>query len=84
MSRICQLCGKTSVKGHIVPRGVGNRVTKRTIIRRMANLRTKRFEINGVKVKLLLCSSCLKRIKKDVRDSQSKSQVAKLVQVAAR
>lgn len=74
MSRICQICGKTSIKGHIVPRGVGNRVTKRTIIRRMVNLRSKRFEINGVKVKLLLCSSCLKRIKKDSRDSKLKAQ----------
>jgi ribosomal protein L28 len=69
------------VKGHIVPRGVGNRVTKRTIIRRMANLRSKRFEINGVKVKLLLCSSCLKRIKKDARDAQAKVLAA---QVAAK
>ena len=77
MSRICQICGKSSVKGHIVPRGVGNRVTKRTIIRRMANLRTKRFLVNGVKVKLLLCSSCLKRIKLDSKLINSASQEAK-------
>lgn len=78
MSRICQLCGKGSIKSHIVPRGVGNRVTKRTIIRRMANLRSKRFEINGTKVKILLCSSCLKRIKKDARD-EAKTQLAAAV-----
>jgi ribosomal protein L28 len=68
MSKQCQICGKTYQKGNLVPRGIGNRVTRRTISRNSANLRTKRFTIDGRTVKLLLCSSCLKRIKKDQAD----------------
>lgn len=68
MSKQCQICGKTYQKGNLVPRGIGNRVTRRTTRRNSVNLRTKRFEINGAKVKLILCSSCLKRLKKDERD----------------
>jgi len=55
-------------KGNLVPRGIGNRVTRRTTTRNSANLRVKRFLINGSKVKFILCSSCLKRIKKDERE----------------
>lgn len=78
MSRICQICGKSSIKAKIVPRGIGNRVTKRSTIRRMVNLRTKRFEINGVKVKLILCSSCLKKMKRDAeKASEQVTQEAK-------
>ncbi|HNS71296.1 MAG TPA: L28 family ribosomal protein [bacterium] len=71
MSRICQICGKGSVKAHLVSRGVGNRVTRRTIIRRMPNLRSKKFKINGVNVRFLLCSSCLKRMKRDAKEESS-------------
>jgi ribosomal protein L28 len=68
MSRICQLCGKGYLKAKIVPRGVGNRVTKRTIKIRMPNLRSKRFILNGMKVKLIICAGCLKRVKMDSRE----------------
>ena len=68
MSKHCQICGKIYQKGNLVPRGIGNRVTRRTIKRNSVNLRVKRFLINGRKVKVILCSSCLKRIKKDERD----------------
>jgi len=68
MSKECQICGKTYQKGNLVPRGIGNRVTGRTIHRNSINLRVKRFLINGTKVKVRLCASCLKRIKKDERD----------------
>lgn len=68
MSRICQLCGKTSQKGNLVPRGIGNRVTKRTITHKGVNLRNKRFEIDGQKVRVVICASCLKRVKKDAKD----------------
>ncbi|MBW6441828.1 50S ribosomal protein L28 [Patescibacteria group bacterium] len=68
MSKQCEICGKTYQKGNLVPRGIGNRVTKRTIHRNSVNLRTKRFEINGRKIKVKLCASCLKRLKKDERD----------------
>lgn len=68
MSKQCQICGKTYQKGNLVPRGIGNRVTRRTINRNSVNLRIKRFVIGGKTVKLRLCSSCLKRIKKDQAD----------------
>ena len=68
MSKQCEICGKTYQKGNLVPRGIGNRVTKRTIRRNSVNLRTKRFEIDGRKIKVKLCASCLKRLKKDERD----------------
>jgi ribosomal protein L28 len=86
MSKACQICGKTYQKGNLVPRGIGNRVTRRTSTRNSVNLRVKRFIINGTKVKLILCSSCLKRLKKDERDiekaikeSESGEDVAKIV-----
>ena len=62
MSKICTVCGKTSLKGNLVPRGVGRRVTRRTITHKMPNLRVKRFKIDGNTVKIQLCASCLKRI----------------------
>ncbi len=68
MSRACEICGKTYQKGNLVRRGIGNRVSRRTINRKSANLRIKRFLINGVKVKFRLCSSCLKRIVKEERE----------------
>jgi len=73
MSRNCQLCGKGYQKAKIVPRGVGNRVTKRTVKIRMPNLRSKRFMLNGMKVKLKICSSCLKRIKMDLREENQET-----------
>jgi len=80
MSRMCDICGKTYQRSNLVPRGIGNRVTKRTKAHNAANLRIKRFLINGVKVRFKLCSSCLKRIKKEERDIQkiieSKAQLA--------
>lgn len=65
MSRICDICKKGYLKGNLVPRGIGNRVTRRTIRRQQPNLRTKSVVIDGSKVKLKLCASCLKRLKKD-------------------
>ncbi len=65
MSRICDICEKGYLKGNLVPRGVGRRVTRRTLMRQQPNLRTKRLEINGVKVKVQLCASCLKKLKQE-------------------
>lgn len=75
MSRICQICGKTYLMGNLVPRGVGKRVTRRTITKKMANLRTKRFDIDGRAVKVILCSSCLKRLSKDLKDIKDVSVI---------
>lgn len=68
MPRVCEICGKTYQKGNLVHRGIGNRVSRRTINRKSANLRVKRFLINGVKVKFRLCASCLKKIVKEERE----------------
>jgi large subunit ribosomal protein L28 len=65
MSKICEICGKGYLKGNLVPRGVGRRVTKRTIHRQQPNLRIKRLLVGGVKIKVRMCASCLKRLKKD-------------------
>ena len=70
MSKICQVCGKQAQKGNLVPRGVGKRVTRRTIAQRQPNLRVKRFSVDGNTVKMLLCASCLKRIKYDAKQAE--------------
>ena len=63
MAKVCDICLKSYQKGNLVPRGIGRRVTRRTTIRRHPNLRYKKFEINGMSVRLWVCASCLKRIK---------------------
>ncbi len=63
MSKICDICEKGYQKGNLVPRGIGRRVTKRTITMRHPNLRSKHFTINGSNIHLMICSSCLKRLK---------------------
>ena len=89
MSKACQICGKTYQKGNLVSRGIGNRVTRRTTTRNSVNLRVNRFDIGGKKVKLILCSSCLKRLKKDEKDiekamkeSESGEGIAKVLATA--
>lgn len=72
MSRICDICGKSYQRAKLVPRGIGNRVTKRTTTRNGVNLRIKRISINGKMVKVKLCASCLKRIGKDKKDLAAK------------
>jgi ribosomal protein L28 len=80
MAKICQICGKGSLKGNQVPRGVGRRVTRRTIIKQEVNLRAKKFVINGRGVSLRICTSCLKRIKFEERKVFAlDNQVAKVV-----
>jgi len=70
MSKICDLCGKSALRGNLVPRGIGNRATRRTIRHQEPNLRIK------------LCSSCLKRLKKDKRDTAEAAEVASKVAAA--
>jgi len=65
MSKICDLCGKGYLKGNLVPRGVGRRVTRRTNMRQQVNLRTKRLALGGNSISVQMCTSCLKRLKKD-------------------
>lgn len=65
MSKLCEICGKGYLKGNLVPRGIGRRVTRRTIMKQQPNLRVKRLDMGGTKVKIQMCASCLKRLKKD-------------------
>lgn len=74
MSKICEVCGKSYQRAKLVPRGIGNRVTKRTTTRKGVNLRNKRLSINGKTVKVRICASCLKKIKKDSNDETDKLQ----------
>jgi len=50
----------------------------------MPNLRVKRFLIDGVKTKFILCASCLKRIKKDSRDLQIMAEAKVQTSIAAK
>jgi ribosomal protein L28 len=63
MAKICDICGKGYLKANKVPRGIGNRVTNRSITRKGPNLRSKRLNVGGTNVKVKICSSCLKRLK---------------------
>ena len=65
MSKICDICSKGYLKGNLVPRGVGRRVTKRTIMKQQPNLRNKRLTLGGNTVQVQICASCLKRLKKE-------------------
>ena len=77
MAKACEMCGKTYQKGNLVPRGIGNRVTKRTITRKAPNFRNKRLEIDGKKVRVVICASCLKRIKKARKDLEAQAEASK-------
>jgi ribosomal protein L28 len=73
MAKACEICGKTYQRGKQVPRGIGNRVTRRTTTRKGVNLRTKRLNIQGKPVKMRICASCLKRIKYDAKKRDQKA-----------
>lgn len=67
MSRICEICQKGYQKANLVPRGIGKRVTRRTIKTQRPNLRTKKLNLNGQKITVSICTSCLKRMKFEER-----------------
>ena len=64
MSRICQICGKGRLRGKLVPRGIGRRVTHRTTRTQQVNLRVKQLNLGGKKVRVKLCASCLSSLDK--------------------
>ncbi len=70
MSRVCDLCKKGYLKGNLVPRGIGRRVTRRTIRRQKVNLRTVRMapKKGDNKITMKLCTSCYKRIRKNQKE----------------
>ena len=63
MASVCDICQKSYLKGNLVPRGIGRRVTNRSITRQHPNIRKKKLNINGQKINVNICTSCLKRIK---------------------
>jgi ribosomal protein L28 len=78
MAKSCEVCGKTYQRANLVPRGIGNRVTRRTTTKKGVNLRVKRMTIKGTSIKIRLCASCLKRMKFDSKKAlDSENQAAK-------
>jgi len=71
MAKICQICGKGYLKGNQVPRGIGRRVTRRTVIRQEPNLRSKKVMIDGTALTIKICASCLKRMKYEESQNQA-------------
>lgn len=63
MSKVCDICAKGALKGNLVKRGIGRRVTRRTIMKQEANLFDKKIKIDNTTIKVRICSSCLKRLK---------------------
>lgn len=70
MSRVCEFCNKGYMKGNLVPRGIGRRVTNRAIKRQQPNIRNKKMTINGRARTVSICASCLKRMKFDKRKKE--------------
>ncbi|MBP7927981.1 50S ribosomal protein L28 [Patescibacteria group bacterium] len=63
MSKVCDICAKGALKGNLVKRGIGRRVTRRTIMKQEVNLFDKKIKIDNTTIKVKICSSCLKRLK---------------------
>ena len=82
MSKVCDICSKGALKGNLVKRGIGRRVTRRTITKQTPNLFDKKITIDNTTVKLRLCSSCLKRIKYE-QNAIEAEKAQKSVEVAA-
>jgi ribosomal protein L28 len=65
MSKVCEVCLKSYQKANSVTRLIGNRVSGRSIKIQEPNLKVKRMIIDGKITSLKLCTSCLKRAKKE-------------------
>jgi ribosomal protein L28 len=83
MAKVCQICGKGYQKGNQVPRGIGRRVTRRSIIKQQPNLRTKKLTVDGRNVTLRICTSCLKRLKYNENQAAALSEVGVLAETKA-
>lgn len=78
MARICAICEKGYKKGNAVPRGIGRRVTRRTIRRQMPNLRKVRVDLSGDGnfQRIRVCASCLKKLREENKLQGNKSEVS--------
>ncbi len=71
MARVCDICQKSYLKGNLVPRGIGRRVTNRAIRRQQPNIRKKKLNVDGQNINVNICSSCLKRIKFEKKKAET-------------
>lgn len=60
IKKVCQHCGKGVLKGHKV-----SHAKQRTRKFSKPNLQTAKIMVNGVRRKMLLCTKCLKTLKKE-------------------
>ncbi|MBI4091520.1 50S ribosomal protein L28 [candidate division WWE3 bacterium] len=60
MSKVCQLCGRGYLKGHLVSFS-----NKKTLKRSHVNLRVVKVAINGTLKKMRICANCLSLAKKN-------------------
>lgn len=72
MANVCDICQKSYLKGNLVPRGIGRRVTNRAIKKQKPNIRRKKIVIDGTPQKINICASCLKRMKFDKNQEENK------------
>lgn len=77
MAKICAICEKGYKKGNAVPRGIGRRVTRRTIRRQEPNLRKVRVDLSGDGnfKRIRVCASCLKKLRKEDKLQGNKPEV---------
>lgn len=79
MANICEICEKGYKKGNAVKRGIGRRVTGRSIRRQQPNLRKVKVDMSGDNnfKRMRVCTSCLKKLKKDGKLQFSKPKEIK-------
>lgn len=68
MARKCELCGKGIMRGHRVSHA--KQRTKRIY---KPNLHWKKVTIDGVEKRRLLCTRCIKKLKKDQKPPEEKA-----------
>ncbi|MFC1711548.1 50S ribosomal protein L28 [Patescibacteria group bacterium] len=71
ISKVCQKCGKGTMKGHQV-----SHAKQRTIRFSKPNLQKAKVVVKGVKTKMVLCTKCLKKIKKQTLEQFNKQKAA--------
>jgi large subunit ribosomal protein L28 len=72
MAYSCEICGKGKQFGHSVPFSLKktNKVWK-------PNLQRTRLEIDGTKVRVKICTQCMRTLEKYQREATAKAEVAK-------
>ncbi len=72
MAYSCEICGKGKQFGHSVPFSLKktNKVWK-------PNLQRTRLEVDGTKVRVKICTQCMRTLEKYRRETEAKAEVAK-------